>query len=293
MLFGGDFNETSCYSISTLSQQWTKLQDLPSKRYYHGSAVIGNSVFLVGGYENNTIEEYNIVTKKFTHVYSMKMSLFLSAISRHEFGISVYKGDSILIAGGDDSKSIFVLFNALNNCFVLNTKTTAIRDVGSLNSKRRGNVLVNFKGEIFCIGGWNTADRYLNSIEVFDATTEEWKNSNLKLDIARFNHQAVAHKQFIYVLGGSIGYAKYTDTIERIDVSAMKVEMLSVKLKHARSLFAASKVNNDLYIFGGRVKDGNSLTETTSTEVLNLDTLEIKEGVEIPILNHGFTACSL
>jgi len=213
----------------------------------------------------------------------MKKSLFSSAISRHSFGITNYVGESLLIAGGKDDK-----YEPTDNCFVFDTKTKAIRDVGSLNTKRLGNVLVNFKGEIFCIGGY----RKLNSIEVFDATTEKWKTSSLKLNIARSCHQAVAHKQFIYVLGGFIERG-CTDTIERIDVSAGKVELLNVKLKHARSRFASCKKNKNLFIFGGVVKNGNSWTTTSTTEVLNLDTLEIKEGVEVPIPDHSFTACSL
>ena len=287
MLFGGLNNRTSCYSFSITSQQWKKLQDLPSKRCWHCSAVIGNSVFLVGGYKNSTIKEYNIVTQKFTRVSSMKRSFFSSGICRSGFGMCVYKGDSLLIAGGKDDND-----ETTNKCFVFNTNTKAIRDVGILNIKRFGNILVNFKGEIFCIGGYSPTGGYLNSIEVFDATTEEWKTSSLKLNIVRGGHQAVAHKQFIYVLGGYNRSVRYTDSIERIDVSAGKVEMLSVKLKHARSLFAASKHNNVLYIFGGEVKYGNIWAITNSTEVLNLDTLEIKEGVELPIKNDGFTACS-
>ena len=97
---------------------------------------------------------------------------------------------------------------------------------------------------------------------------------------------------------------------------AGKVEILDIKLKHGRSLFSASKFNNNLYIFGGRVKDDTSFNggrviydnsfrdylsfrsieswiETNSTEVFNLDTLEIKEGVELPISDYAFTACSL
>ena len=206
MLFGGHYNRTSCYSFSTSSLKWTKLPDLPSERSYHGTAVIGNSVFLLGGFKNSTIEEYNHVTKKITHLCSMKRSLFSSAISRNEFGLCIYKGDSLLIAVGCDDKG-----ETTNNCFVFNTKTNAIRNIGSLNTKRRANALVNFEGKIFCIGGYNGAG-YLNSIKVFDATNEKWKTTDFKLNDARSHHQAVAHKQFIYVLGGdmggSIGYAK-------------------------------------------------------------------------------------
>ena len=282
MLLGGYRNGKSCYSFSITNQQWTKLQDLPSQR--NGSAVIDSSVFLVGGYKNSSIAEYNTVTNKFANVCTIKRSLFSSAICRDSFG---FKGNSLFIACGEDDKHV-----ATNNCFVFKTKTKAIRDVGSLKFNRSGNVLINFKGKIFCIGGYNGSDIHLNSIEVFDATTEKWKATDFKLNIARSYHQAVANKQFIYVLGG-YNRSGFTDSIEKIELSAGKVELLSVKLKHARSLFAASKIDNDLYIFGGRVRDGSSNTTTNSTEILNLETLEMKEGLKVPTLDHAFTACSL
>ena len=40
-------------------------------------------------------------------------------------------------------------------------------------------------------------------------------------------------------------------------------------------------------------KSIESWIETNTTEVFNLDTLEIKEGVELPISDYAFTACSL
>ena len=168
-----------------------------------------------GGRDNRTIEVYNTVSKEFTKVSALEKSVFSSQKSRKEFGISVYRRNSLLIAGGEDGKSI-LRKNSTDNCFVFNTKTQAIRYVGSLKSKRYRNVLVNFKGEIFCIGGWNQTHRSLNSIEVFDANTEEWKTSDLKLGIGRIHHKAVAHKQFIYVLGG-ISESGRTDSTERID----------------------------------------------------------------------------
>ena len=108
----------------------------------------------------------------------MKRSLLSSAISRNEFGICIYEGGSLLIAGGDGDKR-----EATDNCFVFNTKTKAIRYIGSLNTKRSGSVLVSFKGEVFCIGGHNGINGMLNSIEVFDATTEKWKYT--KFDFIR------------------------------------------------------------------------------------------------------------
>ena len=286
MLFGGYLNQTSCYSFSTLSQKWTKLQDLPSERVHHGSAVIGNSVFLVGGWNNNTVDKYNTVSEEVTRINVGNKPTLSAARSYSSFGMCVYRGDSLLIASGCPNNRSEIT----KSCFLFDTKTQAVREVGSLNDGRAKHVLVNFDDEIFCIGGhsinWRGVETYFTSIEKFNPITEEWRISHLKLIKGRFSHQAVAHKQFIYVLGGNIGLRKRTDTIERIDVSAGQVELLDVKLKHARSDFAVAMVKSDLYIFGGEGCED-------STEVLNLETLEIKELPESPDLYYSFTACSL
>ena len=64
-----------------------------------------------------------------------------------------------------------------------------------------------------------------------------------------------------------------------------KVELLDIKLKYGRSRFAVAMVKSDLYVFGG-------LGSMNSTEVLNLKTLEIREGVKLPNSAYGFTVCS-
>ena len=285
-MFGGAYGyEKSCYSFSTLSQKWTKLPNLPSARHQHRSAIIGNSVFLVGGRGNNAVEKYNTVTKKFTKVNVVKKSAFPAAESRISFGMCVYRTDSLLIASGcPNNKS-----EITKSCFLLDTKAQTAREVGSLNEGRGGHALVNFEEEVFCIGGssinYMGVATYFSSIEKFNPVTEEWMTSHLKLIEGRRDHQAVTYKQFIYVLGGRTEKG-YTDTIERINVSEGKVEMLDVKLRRGRSVFAVAVVKSDLYIFGSQGGGG-------STEVLNLETLEIKEGVEPPESSYRFTACSL
>ena len=128
----------------------------------------------------------------------------------------------------------------------------------------------------------------LNTIEMFDPVTEQWKTSDVKLNIGRANHRAVAHKDFIYIFGGYCGVTKYyTDTIERFDAKTGQIELLGVKLHVGRSDFAVGKVDSDVYIFGGFTRNGI----TSSCEVFNLETEEIREIENLPFSDFGFTAC--
>ena len=281
MLFGGLDNKTSLYSFNSSDQQWTKVSDLPSDRRYHGSVIVGGSVFIVGGWDNNTIEQYNISTKTFKNVAIMKKCL-------NEFGICVFNSEALLIAGGSGND-----FDATNNCFLFNTNTKTFKEISNMKTKRWGHALVNVEGIVYSIGGQKEKHKLLNTIETFDPVTEQWKTSDVMLQNARSGHQAVAHKHFIYIFGGytytnSWKELEVTDTIEKYNLLTGQNELLDVKLRVVRSNFAVGKVNSDFYILGGESK---YLRSTDTVEIFNLETEEIRRGKNLPVSDRGFTAC--
>ena len=280
MLFGGWSNKKSFYSFSPSKQQWTKISDLPSKRCSHGSVVIGNSIFIGGGYNNNTIEEYNISTKTFEKVATMNKSL-------SSFGICPFSKSEVLIAGGSHS-----IYEVTNNCFLFNTNSKTFKDIGDMNTKKFGHVLVNVEGVVYSIGGRDVNYAYLNTIEILDPKSKQWKTSSAKLNIARYNHQAVAHKYFIYIFGGYCESTRscdgYTDTIEKFNLLTGNIELLDVKLYYPRQKFAVGKIYSDVYIIGG--SNGYNLS-MDKTEIFNLETEEIEKGEKIPVSDCSFTAC--
>ena len=281
MLFGGEVNEKYFYSFNPSNQQRTKLPDLLNDRSYHGSVVIRDSVFIVGGVDNKTIEEYDISTKTFKNIVTMKNY-------RRSFGICVFNRTEVLIAGGRGDYN-----TVINNCFLFNTNTKTFKKVGNMLSKKYGNVLVKVDGIVYSIGGRNDREKYLNTIETFDPVTEQWKISDVKLHIARDHHQAVVHKHFIYIFGGSCedkfgGPNEHTDTIEKYNLLTGQIELLDEKLRVGRSDFAVGKINSDVYIFGGLTRNGK---RTASCEIFNLETEEIREGENLPFSDFCVTAC--
>ena len=280
MLFGGFSNKRSFYSFSPSKQQWTKLPDLPSNRCSHGSVVIGNSVFIVGGYDNKTIEEYNISTKTIEKVATMKKSLY-------SFGICPFNESEVLIAGGSDDN-----YKATNNCFLFNTNSKTFKDIGKMNTKRFGHVLVNVEGVVYSIGGRDVNYKHLNTIEILDAKSEQWTTSHAKLNIARRSHQAFAHKHFIYIFGGGIEegtrYCEgHTNTIEKYNLLTGQIELLAFKLHSPRLKFAMGKINSDVYIIVG----SNGYKKLDKIVIFNLETEKIKEGEQIPVSDFTYTAC--
>ena len=272
MLFGGEDNEKSCYLFSPSTQQWTRLPDLPTERRSHNALKINNSIFLVGGSDNNTIEQYEVSSKTFKKVATMKKCLV-------SFGISLYNNQSLLITGRYDS----------NDCFLFNTSSKQFKNLPSMNIKRKGHVLVNVSGIIYSIGGWNGEDEFLSSIEEFHPSTEEWKISAFELKKARSFHQAVAHKHFIYVFGGRCkNLPLRTRMIEKINTVTKRVEIIATKLPVAISHFEVAKVDEKALLFGGVT---GVWYPTDSVEIFDLNTEQIEQGVKMPF--SGFTACVL
>jgi len=275
MLFGGKNNPRSCYSFSFSSQQWTKLPDLPSDRNCHGLAVIGQSAYLVGGYNNKDIDEYNLTTKKIRKMNSMKTN-------RRKFGICVHTEHKILITGGWENGST-------DSCFLYDTIENTFETIGSLNTGRHAHVVVNEGNTAYAIGGLDTNNKILNTIEVLNETTQKWKLLETTLLIPRYFHQAVVHKNSIYIIGGKDGSDEQTDTIEKFDLLTERIDFLNVKLKIARSSPAVAKYMNDLYIIGGYTGNG----KTSTVEIFDLDKEEMREGKELPVADYAFTACVL
>ena len=271
MLFGGLYNPRSCYSFSLSSQQWTKLPDLPSDRRRHGSVVIGQSAYLVGGDNNKNVDEYDLSTKQLRRITSMKTNRF-------DFGICVYEKSKILIAGGWENGSS-------DSCFLYDTISNTFETIGNLNSRRYGHVLVSDGKTAYAIGGCLN-NKVLDTIEVLHGETHKWKMLKTTLIIPRRYHQAVVNKNSIYIIGGTDGN-KRTDAIERFDTLTGTIELLNVKLKLARNSPAVAMHMNDLYIVGGFTGE----EKTRTVEILDMDKQEIRDGEDVPAADCGSTAC--
>ena len=230
LLFGGYYNKKSFYSFNLTSQQWKNLTNLPSNRIGHRSIVVNNSIFIVGGFRNKNVDEFDNSTKSFKTVATMKEA-------RCWFGSCLYKKTLLLVAGGrDDNK------RTNNDCFLYNTISKNFKEFASLDVKRWRHVLVNFKEVLYSIGGLNEKNEVLDSIETYEEGNEQWKMCDFKLNIAREGHQAVVHKNYIYIVGGCCRADKLTNTVERIDVNNGKVDLIDVKLRVARSTFTSCKL---------------------------------------------------
>merc|ERR1719466_696108 len=265
--------------------------------------MIGSSIYLFGGYDNGTVEEYNIFSRSFKTV---------SSFYRRSFGICNYNETDVLIAGGE-----FYLNSCetTNNCVLFSSTNHSFRGFADMVIKRMGHVLVNVKGVTYCLGGWSAYNsnlpqcvELLDSIETVNPNTGNWELLPAKLSFPRADHQAVAHNQFIYILGGFCdneeGVTVYAYSIERFNTVTGKIEIIKPKLHIGRSDFALGKVRSgestDIYLLGGAswvVEKDAKKGAVNFQEVFTLETEELRQcSKEMSNFdwnaNFGFTACS-
>ena len=280
MLFGGRYHEKLLYSFSPSTTLWKRLQDLPTGRYYHGTVQMGD-IYMVGGWDNKNLDRYDAKKKTFKTISSLKTG-------RCNFGICKYDDSSFIIAGGDDD------YYTTRTSFVYDFTTDDFKPVGNLNTRRHGHALVNCMDRIYAIGGANNDanDGSLKTIEVFDKTTESWKETKSKLVIPRFYHCAVAHERFIFVVGGMQRDYLITNSIEKFDTSTGRVEVIKAKLRVPRCHFALAKLEESVIIIGGKIEP-NTNKFTDSVEIFNLKSEKLYRGQSIPFADKGFSSCTL
>ena len=277
LLIGGYRNRKGFYSFSFVSEQWTRLQNLPGVRLCHASVVMNDGIFIVGGLSNKYIDRFDVSTRTFTKVNSLKES-------RRDFGICQYDSQHFIFAGGRDYDNRVTL----KTSYLYNITTNSFSQVGNLKTKRSGLVLIKSEnGDIFAIGGANKQFETLKTIEKFDKQSRTWKVIPTKLKIGRFEPRAVAYKHFIFLIGGNQQNYKMTNSIEKIDTTTGEVEVIQTKLRQARNCFAVAKHGHLVYIIGG-ITNGSEVASTV--EILNLKYETVQEGKSIPFEDEAFTA---
>ena len=271
------------YSFSFSNEKWTRLNDLPSLRRYNGSVKMKDSLYIVGGAYSKSINRFNLNTRTFSTVNWLDEY-------RNDFGVCQYDEDNFIFAGGLEES-----YKVTNTCFLYNVTTSSFKQVGSLNIKRYGHVLIKSEdGEIFALGG-NNQTKELNLIEKFNKKLQTWTKIKTKLKIGRFQPQAVAYKNFIFIIGGKQRNGEMTDSIEKFDTKTGKIETIQAKLKAPRCNFAIAKHGNLAYILGGEVffksvKLLKTYCPSCLVEIFNLELETVEEGKNLPFEDSCFTA---
>lgn len=111
----------STHAFDPVSQRWEKLPDLPVPLGYAASAVVGNRLFVIGGYTGSAVNQRIFTLQKIGSRYAWR--IFGNMRNDRVFASAVSVGRAIYLVGGTTS---FEAFDAAGTCCASNTATNTL-----------------------------------------------------------------------------------------------------------------------------------------------------------------------
>ncbi|MBO9540320.1 IPT/TIG domain-containing protein [bacterium] len=230
---------------------------LTKGRREHASAVVGNFLYILGGYDGNHLNhvERAEINPDGTLKPFAQVNGFAYARSGHT---SAVVGNYLYVMGGYNGSYLSNVERA-----TIDPDSGALGDFAtvpgvSLSSARRHGAIAVIGGYIYVVGGMsndgemNTLVRATISI---DGSIGNFASvTGIALGTARTGASCAVVGNHLYVLGGSKG-ASYLDTIERAHLigsgSLSTQTSPGITLETARSGHTAVPIRNYLYLVGG------------------------------------------
>ncbi|MEO0076628.1 MAG: T9SS type A sorting domain-containing protein [candidate division WOR-3 bacterium] len=211
----------SCMVFDPLSNQWYRKRKMPSKRSGINGAIVGDTIYICGGYFSaqqvytDTVECYNISRDSWFIRSSMNTS-------RVEFGAATLNGKLYTIGG---------LF--YSNYLNINEEYDPATDNWIIKSPiplaRSGLVCISYQNRIYAIGGQRHAPHrtFYSRVDIFNPQDSIWLIGET-LNIARAYAGAAVIGNRIYVVGGLTRGNTITASMEEFVCSGIEESNLNL-----------------------------------------------------------------
>ena len=171
--FDADKNEysNSITEVSLVPPYTSKLlATMPQRRGYHGVAIFGDKILIVGGtvtgVSNSALRcvvMYDITKKECQELAPLPYPM-------HDMATVKWGDDNVMIMGGADSKN-----QPLNKVLMYNIKTQESRELPNMNYKRKGCVAAVVRDTVIVMVGKDERGNYLKSVEGFRFDRNSWE----------------------------------------------------------------------------------------------------------------------
>ena len=264
-----DWKESdSVFVYNCLDKTWSNAPPLPIKVTGHGSVVIGDYMYLVGGISNGndlkTAFKYSFSTKTWSSIADM-------ISKRSNFGCCVVDGILFVVGGSDDD----VMLKATEK---YNPKTNVWQECVSMQLNRISHACVPSNGFVYAIGGQGNHYMPLKTVVRYDPKKNKWE------DVAPMHFKitspacAVNANGEIYANGEVyVGCTLHT-CLEKYNPDTNQWSMLP-SMKQPRVVCAGAYANNKMCVIGGTEKINDALA---SMEIYNPETQAWTEGTPLP-----------
>jgi N-acetylneuraminic acid mutarotase len=236
---------------------WTRKADMPTARYWSGSAVVDGKIYVFGGMViggepvpkgiTAVVEEYDPATDTWTRRADMptaRHGVRAAAVDGIIYAIGGWKGDAVTCWG-----------NMLSTVEAYDPATDTWDTKAGMPTRRGASAIAVVDGRIYVIGGpgKNVANLPLSTVEAYDPATDTW-TTKADMPTARRKASACVIDGRIYVSGGATtrgGILPPTVPTVEIYDPATDTWTQTFDMPWGRFDHSASAVDGKIYIVGG------------------------------------------
>lgn len=258
------------------SEGWTQLASMPTARSENTAAVVGQAIYVAGGFGGEqSLESYDTTTN------TWKLRADLPA-PRHHLMSSAFEG-KVYIFGGASS---IVNWMPRAEAWVYDPEADAWTAIAPMPESRLAGAAVTLGEFIYVVGGTGGSDALLR----YDPGQDEWATL-ASLSESREHTAATVLDGKIYALGGRWGDSGELTSVEVYD-PATDSWTSAPPLQIARGGFAAVSRGGKIYALGGEVLTGAN-EALKSVEVFDPERGTWTFGPELPLPLHGVPAVNV
>ncbi|XP_070497155.1 kelch-like protein 10 [Chironomus tepperi] len=263
-------------TYDTRADRWIRVaplfEDLKGPRSYHGTAVIGTKMYIIGGF--NGTEYFNTCTR-FDPVRKTWKEIAPMHIRRCYVSVAVL-GKFVYALGGYDGRS---RQNTVERYCV---KTNQWSYIKSMHFRRSDADACTVNGKIYITGGFN-GNECLNTAEYYDPETNTWTLLP-PMSTRRSGVSCVALRNCIYVIGGFNGLARM-NTGEKFDISTNTWSPIR-EMINPRSNFGLEVIDDLIMAIGGF----NGVVTISNCECYIPESDEWLEATDMTMIRSALTA---
>ncbi len=219
-----------------VANSWTTRSPMPRPLSNVSSAVIGDAIYLPGGWDSAptaVLQIYAPATDRWTTGAALPMTLTSAAVAE--------LNGQLFVMGGSTTTA------ALDTCFRYDPAADRWATCGQLHRARMFAGAAGLNGRLYVVGGVDESGADLADVEEYDPATDRW-TPKTPLRTARGGPGVAAAGGFLYVVGG--GWQSYLATAERYDPQADRWEVVD-SLSVGRRTLGLAELDGRLYAVGG------------------------------------------
>ncbi|CAL1684216.1 unnamed protein product [Lasius platythorax] len=262
-------------TYDTRADRWIPIEetDPTSPRAYHGLAVIGFNIYVIGGFDGvdyfNSCRCFNAVTKVWREVAPMN--------ARRCYVSVAVLNDLVYAMGGYDG------YHRQKTAERYDYKTNQWSLIAPMNVQRSDASATTLNDKIYITGGFDGHD-CLNTAEVYDPNTNQWTMITA-MRSRRSGVSCISYHGYVYVIGGFNGISRMCSG-EKYKPSTNTWSHIP-DMYNPRSNFAIEVIDDMIFAIGGF----NGVTTSYQVECYDEKTNEWYEATDMNICRSALSAC--